>query len=131
MEDTYGDMHSKRGITWKGIILRRRDKIKELAIGVEVSMAYAIGKNLEQYQKENDQAKSATTILETTLSQLRRKNLDHMKKSKKRSRVKRRRFRVISNIIICMMSRLICMNINLYKILCRCMIMNFDLICNG
>ena len=124
-------MHSKRGITWKGIILRRRDKIKELAIGVEVSKAYAIGKNLEQYQKENDLAKSATTILETTLSQLRRKNLDDMKKSKKRSRVKRRRFRVIFNIIICMMSRLICMNINLHKILCRCMIMNFDFICNG
>ena len=117
MEDTYGDMHSKRGITWKGIILRRRDKIKELSIGVEVSKAYAIGKNLEQYQKENDPAKNATTILETTLSQLRRKNLDDIKKSKKRSRVKRRRFRVIFNIIICMNFQLICMNVRyLYRI---------------
>ena len=88
-------MHSKRGITWKGIILRRREKIKELAIGVEVSKAYAMGKNLEQYQKENDKAKSAPIILETTLSHIRRKNLNEMKKSSKRSRVKRRRFRVI------------------------------------
>ena len=93
-------MHSKRGITWKGIILRRREKIKELAIGVEVSKAYAMGKNLEQYQKENEQAKNAPTILETTLSHIRRKNLNEMRKSSKRSRVKRRRFRVISNILI-------------------------------
>ena len=93
-------MHSKRGITWKGIILRRREKIKELAIGVEVSKAYAMGKNLEQYQKENEQAKNAPTILETTLSHIRRKNLNEMKKSSKRSRIKRRRFRVILIIII-------------------------------
>ena len=102
IEDTYGDMHSKLGTTWKGIILRRREKIKELAIGVEVSKAYAIGKNLEQYQKENDQSKNASAILETTLSQLRRKTLNETKKSSKRLRIKRRRFRVILKPILIM-----------------------------
>ena len=93
-------MNSNRGVTWKGVILRRKEKIKELAIGVEVSKAYALGKNLEQYQKENDQTKVATAILETTLSDLRRKNLGQLKKSSKRSRYKRRKFRVIFSIII-------------------------------
>ena len=102
IEDTYGDMHSKLGTTWKGIILRRREKIKELAIGVEVSKAYSMGKNLEQYQKENDQSKNASAILETTLSQLRRKTLNETKKSSKRSRIKRRRFRVIFKVIFLM-----------------------------
>ena len=94
-------MNSRAGISWKGIILRRREKIKELAFTVEVSKAYSIGKNLEQYQKENEGSKRAEAILETTLSHFRRKqlsshNANNAKKNFKRSRSKwRRNSRVI------------------------------------
>ena len=83
-------MHSRVGTTWKGVILRRREKIKELSLTVDVSKAYSIGKNLEQYLKENEGSKRAEAILETTLSHHRREKLVNTKKSFKQSRSKRR-----------------------------------------
>ena len=92
-------MNSRAGISWKGIVLRRREKIKELAFTVEVSKAYSAGKNLEQYQNENEGSKRAEAILETSLSHFRRKQLPirNTKKNFKLSRSKwRRNSRVIS-----------------------------------
>ena len=88
-------MHSRLGTTWKGVILRRREKIKELSLTVEVSKAYSIGKNLEQYLKENEGTKRAEAILGTTLSHHRREKLVNTKMSLKHSRSKRRIPRVI------------------------------------
>ena len=93
-------MHSRDGTTWKGIILRRRGKIKQLSLTVEVSKAYSIGKNIEQYHKENEVLKRAEAILETTLSHNRRETLANNKKSLTRSRSKKRIPRVIFKIII-------------------------------
>ena len=90
-------MHSKQGTTWKGVILRRRERINELALNVEISKAYAIGKNLEQYQKENKQSKGVAAVFETSLSQIRRDTLAKSK-SVKSSRSKRRKSRInVSN----------------------------------
>ena len=93
-------MHSKHGTTWKGIILRRREKIKELTIGVEMSKAYASGKNLEQYQKENEKSKQAVSVLETSLSHLRRRTQNTTKRTRKALKAKRQKSRVIYIIVI-------------------------------
>ena len=81
-------MHSKGGPTWKAIVLRRRAKIQELSLSVEISKAYAMGKEFEQYQRENVLKKDVRTLLGSSLNELRRKALIKQAQPVKRSKSK-------------------------------------------
>ena len=90
-------MHSKGRPTWKGIVLRRKEKIKELFLTVEVSKAYSMGKDFEQYQKEHVKKTDVGTLLGASLNQLRRgtKSIYPTNVFEKQSRRKRPKSKVI------------------------------------
>ena len=62
-------MHSKTPNTWKGIILRRREKIKQMNLAIDVALAHASGK---EYTKETKKT-SVLDLLGAGITSMRRK----------------------------------------------------------
>ena len=102
-------MHSKQANAWKGIVLRRREMINEMALNVEVAQAQATGHevNLEDIQKQraNDKAPTTATLLGRGLAQMRRKKSTKQstpaETSKSTVKVKNRSFAFPACYILC------------------------------